>query len=255
VGVRSDLTISVADKLSSSAHFQFPSMISLFQCFNLLRAISEATRREEVVFHKTIADITARPGYDETPFSSIEVELPECAGPRDLADSSVDDVGAPAPVSRDARRSLDVLQPVRYVFDYSNHLRFDVHIKLRTLFVVSSISFALKFIPFLPLFALLFSIGLLYRAWLNMDEPPERTSENPRIKKIVQFFGDWFEWRDPQKTLLLLKISTAIFVSWALLPPNMYLMACLIGFAVGIVRPVYRGDYWKGLISGFWFCT
>jgi hypothetical protein len=256
VGVRNDLTILITSKVGGFVNFQFPSTKSLFRCFRLLRAVSEAMRKDEPVFQKVISELTSQASDSETPFSSIEVELLDCPRCYDVLDSSAADPTRIAPAIARSVPAIDILEPVRYVFDYCNHLRFDVHIKLRALFIISMVSFALKFIPFLPLFALSLSIGLLYSGWISLEgQQPQRASENPKMRKIDVYFGDWFQWRDPPKTLMLLKASTAVFVAWALLPMRIYVAVCIVAFALVIVRPVYRKDHWKALIDGFWFCT
>jgi hypothetical protein len=157
-----------------------------------------------------------------------------------------------------ADRIIDVLQPVRAALDYCNHLRFDVHIKMRILFLVSSIAFVMKYIPFLPLLALVVVILVLYRGWIYLESQgayPEARSTNVKVRTIQTFLGDWFEWRDKAKSLITLQVAGAVFMGWVILPPTVYAVACGGAYIGAVVVPIYRTKLWKKLLAGFWFCT
>lgn len=256
-GVRSDLTITIIDNTSASANFQFQSTKSLFQCFNLLRSLSEASRFDANKFRRVIARVASESNRDETPFSSIEVELQECHQNLEVPEAlPVDPIVA-------EENSLDplgsFLAPIKFILDYCNHLHFDIHIKLRTLFFVSLISFFLKFIPFLPLVALCVIIYLLFSAWqkLNLDnnKPQEPRSQSEGFLQVRQFFTEWFAWENSEKSMLLLKSASAIFLGWIILPPNAYVLACIVSYLYFIVLPIYQSNIFSKIVSGFWFCT
>ena len=88
-GVRSDLSISIIDRLNAVANFQFASTRSLYQCFNLLRALCEASRKPMEEFQKEIVKLASQTARDETPFSSIEVELEACTVAPEVMEAGV----------------------------------------------------------------------------------------------------------------------------------------------------------------------
>ena len=45
--IRSDLTISMTDRQDATANLPLPSTASLFQCFNLVRGLTEALRDDD----------------------------------------------------------------------------------------------------------------------------------------------------------------------------------------------------------------
>jgi hypothetical protein len=262
-GVRSDLTVSLTDRQDAAANFQFPSTASLFHCFNLIRGLAEAWRKDDATFRRLVAELSAAGRRDETPFASIEVELPECTATHSISDTTARGdraapVGPVAPVSESRDRIVDVLQPVRAALDYCNHLRFDVHIKMRILFFVSSIAFLMKYVPFLPLVALVVAMLVLYRAWICRDSHgPEldAPSANVKVRTIQTFLGDWFEWRNKAKSFMTLQVAGAVFIGWAILPPPVYGVACVGAYIAAVIVPIYRTKAWKKFLAGFWFCT
>jgi hypothetical protein len=109
---------------------------------------------------------------NETPFSSIEVELPARTVTHSISDTTTrgDHAVSAGPVATEsADRIINVLQPVRVALDCDNRLRFDVHIKMCILFLVSSITFIMKYIPFLPLLALVVVILVLNRGRICLE--------------------------------------------------------------------------------------
>jgi len=61
---------------------------------------------------------------------------------------------------------IELATAIKNILEYCNHLHFDIHIKLRILFFLAIISFILKFIPVVPLSALIVIIVQLYYASL-----------------------------------------------------------------------------------------
>ncbi|OHT07172.1 hypothetical protein TRFO_01303 [Tritrichomonas foetus] len=260
-GVRSDLTITITDKSGSIANFQFQTTKSLFQCFNLLRSLSEASRKDENKFRKIISSLAKQTERDETPFSSIEVELAECHQSLEFPEASPDDHVAPVIEDTNADHMASVLAPIKFILDYCNHLHFDIHIKLRILFFISLVSFCMKFIPFLPLICLLVSIALMFTGWQNIQNdgkmPESRFvgTDNQGVLQIQSFFNDWFAWQNPRKSELLLRVCGSIFLGWAVLPKKYFVFGCILSYLFFIVIPLHNSDMFKKIVSGFWFCT
>ena len=152
------------------------------------------------------------------------------------------------------------LAPLKFAFDYFNHLHFDIHIKLRILFFISGISFIMKFIPFLPLVCLVIVISILYHGWEYIKNdgyiPESRyTTHNQSVIQLQSFFNDWFAWQNPKKSKLLLFICGTIFILWNILPRQAYVVTCAIGYILLIVHPLIHSNILKKVVQGFWFCT
>jgi hypothetical protein len=245
--------MSITDRLSAFAHFQFSSNKSLFQCFNLLRLISEVSRRDEIWFRKAVSEICAQKNRDETPFASIEVELSECLQSLEFPESRE----LTTPIKTISEFDSTILGPIKYIMEYCNHLHFDIHIKLRLLFFVSFVSFLLKFMSFLPLVALLICVYLLWTAWERLDrgslEPEKKGME--RFLRVQNFLADWFEWKNPDKSWLLFRVCCGVFLAWAIFPTWIYVILCCLGYFFGILRPLYMSRVFQRIASGFWFCT
>lgn len=260
-GVRSDLTITVTDTTGSVANFQFPTTKSLYQCFNLLRALAEASRKDENKFRKIIINLVKQTERDETPFSSIEVDLPECHQTLEVPEaSSFDDHATPVPEDTKIDRMTTSLAPLKSFFDYCNHLNFDIHIKLRILFFMSLASFCMKFIPFLPLVCLLIAATITFNGWdylLNGENNQEQkfASDNQGVIQIQNFFEDWFGWQNPKKSQRLLYTCVSIFISWVIMPRQLFVILCSVCYAVFIIVPVYNSNVLSKIVTGFWFCT
>ena len=259
-GVRSDLTITVTDKMGSIANFQFPSTKLLFQCFNLLRALAEASRKDESKFRRIVMNLANQTERDETPFSSIEVELAECHQTLEVPEALPDNHEAQVSEESNAENMANMLAPLRSLLDYFNHLHFDIHIKLRILFFISLVSFLMKFIPFLPLACLCISIALLFTGWeyLKSDgnvSDNRISTDNSGILHIQSFLNDWFVWQNPKKSELLLKICGFLFIGWIILPTRIYILTCIICYIVFIGLPMVQSDMLKKIVAGFWYCT
>lgn len=265
-GVKNDMTIALSDNNGGSAVFKFYNDNNLFVCFNLLRTICLAARQSENVFLGTIKDILNGKKRDSTPFSSIDFELSETTNKLDIdtnASKVVTDVVNEG-VDDDI---LELLSPIKTFLDYCNNLNFDIHIKLRVLFVVSLISFLLKFIPLLPLLSLVCVAALSYFAFANLkqthtghdaDELKLSDSRGHSVEgytRTRQFFREWFMWKNPRKSMLLLQCSLAVFILWIILPTWLYIILCTAGYVFIVAKPMTSATLIKELATGFWFCT
>lgn len=258
-GVRGDLTILVADSLNSIANFQFPTTKSLFQCFGLLRSLSEASRKGEDEFRREVTRVAVQNEHNDTPFSSIEVELQECTGSIEIVEAQHTD--HETPVQEDWNHELlQYLVPVKDIFDYCNGLHFDIHIKARLLFVISSVAFCMKFIPFAPLVALGVIVYMLYSAWevLEGEKPQWEMGETESTRPFARVRGfrlDYFGWRDSEKSSMVIRIAGAVFLGWVLLPVELYVTVCVLAYIWFIGRRLYRSDLVQKVVGGFWFYT
>jgi hypothetical protein len=52
---------------------------------------------------------------------------------------------------------------------------------------------------------------------------------------------------------MLLMVGTGVVVAEALVPPGVYLGACLGMFALVTAMSIIADRHWKRLINGFWF--
>ena len=265
-GTRSDLTMSITERQGSIANFQFASEKALFQCFNTLRVLCEASRKDPATFRRKIVYVATRQQPDETPFSSIEVELAESDMSLEVLAEVPEAVvvpeatGALEKEEKESVASTSSLQYVRFLLDYLNHIHFDMHIKLRILFVISACSFFLKFIPFLPLFCIVTMIFLLYNAWERLDydnriNPIPVEAGNESLVRLQTFWNDWFAWGNPKKSRIMLRATSTVAFCWFVLPPRVYLALCTVAYIIFIAIPVYRHGLLSNIANGFWFST
>ena len=263
-GTRSDLTLSLIERQGSVANFQFASEKVLFQCFNTLRLLCEASRKDEATFRKAIIHVATRAQPDEAPFSSIEVELPECNTSLELSVEAPETaVVTPIGTEKEEKErsaSTSSLVYLRFLLDYVNHIHFDLHIKLRILFVISLCSFCLKFIPFLPLVCIFTVIYLLYNAWEKLDydgnvEVLTIEPGNESFVRLQSFWNDWFGWGNKTKSLITLRVASAIAILWFILPLRVYLALCTLAYLFFIAVPLCRDKLFLKIGTGFWFCT
>ena len=272
-GVRADLSIYLTDRNGGTANFKFPTPSTLFQCFNLLRQLTDSTKLDQKSYRKTIYEIVTAKTRDETSFTSIELDLgelkvanaPEINAPKLL--NSEDDLDQAA----QADPFVNFLQPIKHVLDYCNHLHFDIHIKLRILLFISAITFILKFIPLLPLTALLIICVQLYFVWIgikNKNEEDEDVTEKTLSSKwessqkqtesfttLRKFGKEWFMWEDPKKSSILMKVCLCLFFGWTILPFRLYFALCIVCYAIFLLRPILKSDILQNIVNGFWFST
>ena len=252
-GSRSDLSISLIDANGAVATFHFPTQQVLFQCFNLLRKLAEASRLDETMFVEAMSAIVSAKTRDEKAFSSIEVELQECKQTVEITAESVVPEATVDPI-------VEELKPIRDFYDFVNSVHFHIHLKLRILFVLSFVSFALKFMPFLP-FCALCTIGfLLFTAWrsINRDLDAEEEDEHevsPEAEGFVRarkFVQEWFFWEKPRNGMMLIEGAGAVLVAWIILPEKAYRLSCVIALFVVVLRPVVTGDALHRIIPSTW---
>lgn len=268
-GVRDDLSISISDNAGASSVFKFPTTKALYQCFNLLRRLSDATRLKDNAYKKEIFSIaTTEP--QETPFASIEFdfsevrseEAPQIIQPKNEQKKNEDDGDDPR-----ADSIIEELTPIKEIIEKVNNIHFDIHFKLWSLFVLSLLTFALKFIPFLPLSALICVLIQLYYGWLSIKkdrvddisvlENPLKKWKGHKIEgylKTVQFIHDWVMWDNPRKTMSLLQCSIITFVSWIILPAKIYYLALCFGLVVYVCKYATK-DIMRHIVTGFWFSS
>ena len=260
-GVRSDLSISIVDRLNAVANFQFASTRSLYQCFNLLRAMSEASRKPIEEFQREIVKLSSQTTRDETPFSSIEVELEACTHSPEVVEAQNQESEIPVPEGDDETQMAAFVGPVKGFFDYCNHLHFDIHVKLRMLFIISAAAFCMKYIPFVPLVALLVVAYMLRAGWLRIEEdngvtePKTESEANKGFNSVRNFVLDYLAWQNIEKSSLVLKVASAIFFGWIILPGKAYTLVCIIAYIVFVAWPIYQSDLLQKIVAGFWFCT
>ena len=260
-GVRSDLSISIVDRLNAVANFQFASTRSLYQCFNLLRAMSEASRKPIEEFQREIVKLSSQTTRDETPFSSIEVELEACTHSPEVVEAQNQESEIPVPEGDDETQMVAFVGPVKGFFDYCNHLHFDIHVKLRMLFIISAAAFCMKYIPFVPLVALLVVAYMLRAGWLKIEEdsgvtePKTESEANKGFNSVRNFVLDYLAWQNIEKSSLVLKVASAIFLGWIILPGKAYTLVCIIAYIVFVAWPIYQSDLLQKIVAGFWFCT
>ena len=260
-GVRSDLSISIVDRLNAVANFQFASTRSLYQCFNLLRAMSEASRKPIEEFQREIVKLSSQTTRDETPFSSIEVELEACTHSPEVVEAQNQESEIPVPEGDDETQMVAFVGPVKGFFDYCNHLHFDIHVKLRMLFIISAAAFCMKYIPFVPLVALLVVAYMLRAGWLKIEEdsgvtePKTESEANKGFNSVRNFVLDYLAWQNIEKSSLVLKVASAIFLGWIILPGKAYTLDCIIAYIVFVAWPIYQSDLLQKIVAGFWFCT
>jgi hypothetical protein len=270
-GIRNDLSVSLTDNTGATANFKFPSPKTLYQFFNLLRSLAEATRLSSKAYAKEIYKIVTEPEHDATPFSLIEFDLgevkeknPEIYAPKAVK-SSEDNLNVVADPL------INLITPIKHVIDYCNHLHFDIHIKLRILFFIALITFILKFIPALPLTALIIICVQLYFVWRNIKNDDKNDFEEISIStswvngteknqiegyaESRKFFRDWFMWEDSKKSTVLLSVCLCVFFGWTVLPPKIYYALCLTTYGLFLVRPLLKSSVIPDIINGFWFAT
>lgn len=258
-GNRSNISISVIDSEGSSANFQFPTAQSLFYCFNLLRKLSESMRMDDVRFKAAITQIIEAKTLDETPFTTLEIELSECTHLFDVEDefplTEIIDETYATPIHL-------ALDPIMGFLNYFNDISFDIHIKLRYLLVTGFVTFCLKYMSFLPFISLCVSFYLIATAWANINKenlaPKGNEDDIPfsvgGFIRIQRFLADWFCWSDPHKSLLMLKVHLVSLISYMILPDKYYypLWVCL--FLLFIYK-LTKEKVFNHLFSGYWFCT
>ena len=270
-GIRNDLSVSLTDTNGAIANFKFPSTKTLYQFFNLLRSLAEAMRLSRKAYAKAIYKIVTEPEHDASPFSLIEFDLgevkeknPEIFAPKAVKNSEDSPIDAHDPL-------LNLITPIKHVIDYCNHLHFDIHIKLRILFFIALVTFILKFIPALPLSALIIICIQLYFAWLKIkndgkNEAEEVSVSSSWVNKIEnnqvegytesrKFFKNWFMWRDSKKSTKLFSTCLFVFFGWMILPSKIYYSLCILAYGVFLIRPLIRSEVIPQIINGFWFST
>lgn len=267
-GIRNDLMISISDTSSAAANFKFPTVKALFQCFNSLRKLCEATRADEETYRKTTYQIATAEKLDETPFASIECDLSEFDSTTKL------DINAPKTITKEeeaddprAQPVIELLSLVGLLAEKIHQTNFDIHIKLRILFIVSLIAFLLKFIPFFPLTALTI-IGIqIISAWINLKK--DRLDDDDMVDadaqwkghpvegyyKVMKFFDEWFMWADPRKSASLFQASFIVFVSWTILPTWLYAAVIFCAFSFFLIKPLLHRSVIGHIVTGFWFST
>lgn len=257
-GTRIDLTASVVDVNGSTAKFQFVTAQALYQCFNRFRSLAEASRYSEEKFRSIVYKLATSFRRDETPFNSIEVELQEC--------EEAPEVPA-APIVEINEENTDpvtiILAPFKEFLDYFNTLHFDIHVKLRILFVMSLVSFCLQRIPFLPFVALLTIFYLLFNAWRSINKDLEDgEQQEPVIPTVAygfvsteKFLQNYFGWKDPRKSMTILQSCTCIILAWLVLPSKLYPIGCLIAYVYYLLTPLKKSEFVKKIYSGPWFST
>jgi hypothetical protein len=252
-GTRSDLTVTLTDQSDGTVNFQFKSTTSLFIAFNLLRLLCETSRKTEATFCKVISQISTQSSPDDSPFSSIDVELPPCESSFDVPESTVSVIPTILPP---VSESGSTISRMTAFFDYCNRLRFDIHIKLRLLFIASAVSVVLHFIPFLPLLVLAATFYSLWQAWTIIETGPVKpTNAMADFTAVKNFFDDWLGWRNYDKTKLILRWSAFVWFLWMILPGRFFYGGFLLGYVALIILPLYRRGIFWNLVSGFWFCT
>lgn len=188
---------------------------------------AEAARMNERAFRSIVARQASSQTFDETPFSSLEVELPECHqtfevsnAPDTFIDDEMDD-----PL-------INVLAPMKEFFDYCNKTNFDIHMKLRFLFVLALVSFCLKYIPFYPFAMMCIIICVAGTAWKKINQTSikrEKATEVPEVAKgfinSQRFVSDWLFWRNPRKSWKMLRIAVLAFVGWIIIPGKPYTLS------------------------------
>jgi hypothetical protein len=245
----------LTDANGATAKFQFGTAAVLFQVFNLLRTLSWAVRGEPDACRKmqSIINSTAR---DETPFSSIEDDLPPVVGSGDVTVGVTDE----ATPSDSFVAVGNVLAPMRRLHERVLLLHFDIHAKLWMLFCVSFVSFCLKGIPFLPFFALCMVAFLLFTAWRSMnrdlDDVNEGKADVPEILEgyctLQNFLGDWLFWGKPRQGIALIQWSLVVFMGWVILPGKIYSFGCLAGFVGLLLIPLVKSGALEKMAAGPW---
>lgn len=194
-GNRNNLSLFIADDSASGVYFSFQSETQLFQAFNVLKNVCEDPSKVDSCCE-----------LDETPFTTIELELSEVK---------------PVIHSEDQEENTQ-LGFIKTI----NGTSFDVHIKLKILLVLSLVTSLLKFIPFIPLMFLFIILVILHGAWVILnsngvsDEDTQDELENFHV--CARVFQDWFRWRDEKKTKKLLKTSIIWFILYFVVPRRVY---------------------------------
>ena len=256
-GMRSSISITLVDGDGATANFHFPSSQSLFRCFNLMRLFAEGVRMPEERFRSVAVRQAVTQAFDDTPFSALEIELPECRHSAGIG-------SAPQDVGEDVKEDplVSVLAPMKDFFDYCISLNFDIHFKLRFLLVLSLVSFFLKYMPFFPFVQLCVALTLLATAWHGMNQERIRREKDTEIPEVAvgfvnsqRFVSDWLIWRNPSKSFALLEISVANFIAWLILPTKWYFLVTVISFGVLIFRYMGKSDITRQIIPCFLFST
>ncbi|KAH0791780.1 hypothetical protein GPJ56_004274 [Histomonas meleagridis] len=248
----SDFTMSITDTVGGVANFQFHSPTALFQCFNLLRFISEESRKDENRFRNSICEVLSGAKREDTPFNSIEVELSEC----DHIPEFISDLPSESGVNND-QIIPSISGPLKHMMDYSNHVHFGIHLKFRILLVLSLLTLIQSFIPFLPSVCIAVFFVLMYNGWKIIDKgrKEEQNEQNEGNKNVFSFMEDWFAWKNTKKSYMLMMISIATFIAWLILPNNLYAAFCVLAYFLLLVRPILKSKVLNRIASGFWFCT
>lgn len=253
-GIRSSLSISLVDEEGATAGFQFPTSQSLFQCFNLLRALSKAARMNERTFRSTVARWASAQNLDETPFSSLEIELSECH-------QTVEVSNAPGTFVDDESEDplVNVLAPMKQFFDYCNKTNFDIHTKLRFLFVLAMVSFCLKYIPFYPFAMLCLFLCVVVSAWKKVNQTSikrEKETEVPEVAKgfvnSQRFVSDWLFWRNPRKSWFMFKVTALALIFWLLMPHKVYAITVVAVTCIMFWRSATKTDFVGKIGDALW---
>lgn len=267
-GVRNDMSISISDSAGGTAIFQFPTTRTLYQCFNLLRRIAEATRLDEESFKTAIVEIIKSPKKDETPFAAIEFDLTECVATNEI-EQSQSEIASPVQDDDDNDDPvMELLNPIKNAMEKVVKTHFDIHSKLRFLCMIAVAATSLQFIPFLPFASLCICIIILFNVWksLKRQDNDEEDEEDKSVEqwrghpiqgyvKTRQFIREYFQWYVPRKTMMLLEGSFAIFAGWLLLPAKYYYPLLILAFIYFGIRPLISRDVMGRLVRGFWLST
>lgn len=264
-GVRSTVTISVIDSEGGIMNFLFPGVQGLYQCFNLLRRLAEDTRNKNEI--EMIQEYSNMKTFDETPFSTLDVELSECV--RKDVDYNQNNKSLAKPGNKDVSKGkkddddsvINSLAPMKAFFDHINQLNFDLRTNLRFLFVTSLISFCLQYIPFIPFLSLCVALYILSNAWRLINKNKIKKQKNIKIPKATEgfvktqmFISDWFQWRAPRKTIKFLIISISFFIGWIVLPKKFYLAFTIISYLIFLFNSLKKQQELSSIFSCFWLC-
>jgi hypothetical protein len=258
-GTRTDLSISLVDANGATAKFQFTSPPALFRAFNLLRGLAEASRGSEREYSEFLSRLGGSAARDETPFSTIEIELGEGT---DRTAAILAPAAAPAAASEEDDGLAHLLEPLREFYQRCGRIHLDIHAKLWAIFVLSLVSSCLRIMPFLPFCAACMFAFLMFTAWRSMnqdlDEVGEGCADVPAVVegfvKVQAFAGDWLFWGKPRKGMALCQWSLGVLIAWAVLPRRLYVIAGAV-VTGAMALTLLEGDSLSKLYSGPWVCT
>lgn len=261
-GASYDLSMSVTNFEMGVANFQFGSRVILFVVFGLLKELAETVRLDKNSFVDSIVKILEREELEQKPFSCIDCEFEEVENDWVLQEENAQKHLIIWESGCDDDLDSHMIKSFGNLFVY---MHFDIHIKLRILFIISLITFCLKFIPFLPLVFLIMICTLLYNAWKKLnaegaknqtkDESEENSSVLNGNDLLRTFVNNWFLWNDFQKSSKLLKISLFMFSVWAVMDKYIYYTVYALFFVFFTLKPIFTSSVFRRIINGFWFCT